>query len=38
MLTRTVFSSISYATWAAVGMFVTGKEQGSVKRPILVTM
>src|SRR5277367_3477810 len=37
MFTQTVFGSIGFATGAAVGAFVAGKEKGSVKRPILVT-
>jgi len=37
MYNQTVFGSIGYATGAAVGSFVAGKESGSVKRGILVT-
>jgi pyruvate decarboxylase len=37
MFNQTVYGSIGFATGAAVGAFVAGKEKGSVKRPILVT-
>ncbi|KAL3705798.1 Pyruvate decarboxylase 1 [Talaromyces marneffei ATCC 18224] len=37
MYNQTVFGSIGYATGAALGSFVAGKEDGSVKRGILVT-
>lgn len=37
MFNQTVFGSIGYATGAAVGSFVAGKELGTIKRPILVT-
>jgi pyruvate decarboxylase len=37
MFNQTVFGSIGYATGAAVGAFVAGKELGTVKRSILVT-
>jgi len=34
---QTVFGSIGFASGAAVGSFVAGKELGIIKRPILVT-
>lgn len=37
MFNQTVFGSIGYATGAAVGSFVAGKELGTIKRPILIT-
>jgi pyruvate decarboxylase len=37
MYNQTVFGSIGYATGAALGSFVAGKEDGSIKRGILVT-
>jgi pyruvate decarboxylase len=37
MFNQTVFGSIGYASGAAVGAFVAGKELGSIKRGILVT-
>jgi pyruvate decarboxylase len=37
MFNQTVFGSIGFATGAAVGAFVAGKELGSIKRSILVT-
>ena len=37
MFNQTVFGSIGFATGAAVGAFVAGKELGTVKRGILVT-
>jgi pyruvate decarboxylase len=37
MYNQTVFGSIGYATGAAVGSFVAGKELGTIKRGILVT-
>jgi pyruvate decarboxylase len=37
MYNQTVFGSIGYATGAALGSFVAGKEDGSIKRAILVT-
>jgi len=37
MFNQTVFGSIGYASGAAVGAFVAGKELGTIKRGILVT-
>ncbi|KAJ5523631.1 hypothetical protein N7513_013175 [Penicillium frequentans] len=37
MFNQTVFGSIGYATGAALGAFFAGKEDGSIKRGILVT-
>lgn len=37
MYNQTIFGSIGYATGAAVGSFRAGKENGRVKRGILVT-
>jgi pyruvate decarboxylase len=37
MFSQTIFGSIGYATGAAVGAFVAGKELGTIKRGILVT-
>ncbi|KIN07253.1 hypothetical protein OIDMADRAFT_36813 [Oidiodendron maius Zn] len=37
MYNQTIFGSIGYATGAALGSFVAGKEDGSIKRAILVT-
>ncbi|KAJ5455572.1 uncharacterized protein N7458_003836 [Penicillium daleae] len=37
MFNQTVFGSIGYATGAALGAFIAGKEDGSIKRGILVT-
>ncbi|KUJ13706.1 putative pyruvate decarboxylase [Mollisia scopiformis] len=37
MFNQTIFGSIGFATAAAVGAFVAGKENGSVERGILVT-
>jgi pyruvate decarboxylase len=37
MFNQTVFGSIGFATGAAVGAFVAGKELGTIKRGILVT-
>ncbi|KAE8448985.1 hypothetical protein EG329_008573 [Mollisiaceae sp. DMI_Dod_QoI] len=37
MFNQTVFGSIGYATGAAVGAFVAGKELGTIKRNILIT-
>lgn len=37
MYNQTIFGSIGYATAAALGSFVAGKENGSIKRGILVT-
>lgn len=37
MYNQTVFGSIGYATGAALGTFVAGKESGQIKRNILVT-
>lgn len=37
MYNQTIFGSIGYATGAALGSFVAGKEDGSIKRGILVT-
>lgn len=37
MYNQTIFGSIGYATGAALGSFVAGKENKSIKRPILVT-
>jgi pyruvate decarboxylase len=37
MYNQTIFGSIGYATGAALGSFVAGKEDGSVKRGILIT-
>lgn len=37
MYNQTVFGSIGYATGAAVGTFVAGKEDGSIRRGVLVT-
>ncbi|KAN0110591.1 putative pyruvate decarboxylase [Hyaloscypha variabilis] len=37
MFNQTVFGSIGFATGAAVGAFVAGKELGTIKRAILVT-
>lgn len=37
MFSQTVFGSIGYATGAAVGAFVAGKELNTIKRGILVT-
>lgn len=37
MYNQTIFGSIGYATGAALGSFVAGKENGSIKRNILVT-
>lgn len=37
MFNQTIFGSIGYATGAALGAFVAGKEDGSIKRGILVT-
>jgi pyruvate decarboxylase len=37
MYNQTIFGSIGFASGAAVGTFVAGKEAGSIKRNILVT-
>ena len=37
MYNQTIFGSIGFASGAAVGTFVAGKEDGSIKRNILVT-
>jgi pyruvate decarboxylase len=37
MFNQTVFGSIGFASGAAVGAFVAGKELGTIKRGILVT-
>lgn len=37
MYNQTIFGSIGFASGAAVGSFVAGKEMGTIKRPILVT-
>lgn len=37
MYNQTIFGSIGYATGAALGSFVAGKENNSIKRGILVT-
>lgn len=37
MFNQTVFGSIGYATGAALGAFIAGKEDGSIRRGILVT-
>ncbi|KAJ5613930.1 hypothetical protein N7528_007584 [Penicillium herquei] len=37
MFNQTIFGSIGYATGAALGAFIAGKEDGSIKRGILVT-
>jgi pyruvate decarboxylase len=37
MFSQTVWGSIGYATGAAVGAFVAGKETGTIKRGILIT-
>ena len=37
MINQVVYGSIGWATGTAVGAFVAGKEDGSIKRPILVT-
>lgn len=37
MYNQTVFGSIGYATAAALGTFISGQEDGSIKRNILIT-
>jgi pyruvate decarboxylase len=37
MYNQTIFGSIGFASGAAVGSFIAGKELGTIKRPILVT-
>jgi pyruvate decarboxylase len=37
MYNQTVFGSIGFASGAAVGSFVAGRELGTIKRGILVT-
>lgn len=37
MYNQTVFGSIGYATAAALGTFIAGKEDDSIKRNILIT-
>lgn len=37
MYNQTVFGSIGYATAAALGTYITGREDGPIKRNILVT-
>ena len=37
MYNQTIFGSIGFASGAAVGSFVAGKELGTIKRPILIT-
>ena len=37
MYNQTVYGSIGYATGAAVGTFLAGRELGTIKRPVLIT-